>query len=394
MYVHILSTRPDHLAMSGTVAELDISSAEARAASAPPNRDLQRSIRRFDLRRFAFFGLALLIGLGAMWYGHQWWTVGRFIESTDDAYVGGDVTVIAPKVAGFIVEVAVTDNQAVHAGDLLVKLDDRDYRAALAKANAAVAAQEATLANLDATRRLQESMIAQAEAEVATADAEVARSRFDVVRYSRLASDQYASIQRFQQADADNKKAIAAVAKAQAALAAARRRLDVIDTRKQQTQAALDQAIAERELAQLNLGYTEVRAPIDGVVGNRSARNGAYAMVGAQLISLVPAHGLWVDANFKESQLAHICAGLPASIEADVLPDRVFRGHVASLAPATGASFSVLPPENATGNFTKIVQRVPVRILLDDGASTLGDLRPGLSVTAAVDERPSVERAP
>ncbi len=153
----------------------------------------------------------------------------------------------------------------------------------------------------------------------------------------------------------------------------------------------MDQAIAERDLARLNLGYTELRAPIDGVVGNRSARNGAYAMVGAQLISLVPAHGLWVDANFKESQLAHIRPGLPASVEADVLPGQVFRGHVASLAPATGAQFSVLPPENATGNFTKVVQRVPVRIQLDDGASTLGDLRPGLSVTAAVDQRSTVE---
>jgi membrane fusion protein (multidrug efflux system) len=373
-----------------TVAELDISSAEARVPS-PASRDLRRAVRRLELRRFGFFGLAVLIGLGATWYGHQWWSVGRFIESTDDAYVGGDVTVIAPKVAGFIVEVAVTDNQAVHAGDLLVKLDDRDYRAALAKTAAAVAAQEATLANLDATRRLQESMIAQAEAEVTAADAEVARSRFDVVRYSRLASDQYASLQRFQQADADNKKAIAAVEKAWAALDAARRRIDVIDTQNQQTRAALDQAIAERDLARLNLGYTELRAPIDGVVGNRSARNGAYAMVGAQLISLVPAHGLWVDANFKESQLAHIRAGLPASIEADVLPGHVFHGHVASLAPATGAQFSVLPPENATGNFTKIVQRVPVRIQLDDGASTLGDLRPGLSVTAAVDERSPAE---
>ena len=303
------------------------------------------------------------------------------------------MTVIAPKVAGFIAELAVTDNQAVHAGDLLVKLDDRDYRAALAKANAAVAAQEATLANLDATRRLQASMIAQAEAEVAAADAEGARSRFDVVRYSRLASDQYASLQRFQQADADNKKASAAVEKARAALAAARHRLDVIDTQKQQARAALDQAIAERDLAQLNLSYTELRAPIDGVVGNRSARIGAYATVGAQLISLVPAHGLWVDANFKESQVAQIRPGLPASVEADVLPGHVFRGHVASLAPATGAQFSVLPPENATGNFTKIVQRVPVRIQLEDGASTLGDLRPGLSVTAAVDERSSAENA-
>jgi membrane fusion protein, multidrug efflux system len=376
-----------------TVAELDISSTAARVASAPANRDLRTAVRRLDLRRFGFFGLALLIALGATWYGRQWWTVGRFIESTDDAYVGGDVTVIAPKVAGFIVEVAVADNQAVHTGDLLIKLDDRDYRVALAKANAAVAAQEATLANLDATRRLQDSMIAQAEAEVAAAEAEVARSRFDIMRYSQLASDQYASLQRFQQADADNKKATAAVEKARAALAAARRRLDVIDTQKQQARAALDEAIAERDLARLNLGYTEARAPIDGVVGNRSARAGAYAMVGAQLISLVPAHGLWVDANFKESQLADIRPGLPASIEADVLPGRVFRGHVASLAPATGAQFSVLPPENATGNFTKIVQRVPVRIQLDDGASTLGDLRPGLSVSAAVDERFPAETA-
>jgi membrane fusion protein (multidrug efflux system) len=379
--------------MSRTVAELDISSAEARVVSVPASRDLRRASRRLDLRRFGFFGLALLIALAAAWYGHQWWTVGRFMESTDDAYVGGDVTVIAPKVAGFIVEVAVTDNQAVHAGDLLVQLDDRDYRAALAKATAAVAAQEAALANLDATRRLQESMIAQAEAEVAAAEAEVARSRFDVVRYSQLASNQHASVQRFQQADADDKKAIAAVEKARAALAAAQRRLDVIDTQKQQTRAALDQAIAERDLARLNLSYTELRAPIDGVVGNRSARAGAYAMVGAQLISLVPAHGLWVDANFKESQLAHIRPGLPASVEADVLPGRVFHGHIASLAPATSASFSVLPPENATGNFTKIVQRVPVRIQLDDGASTLDILRPGLSVTAAVDERPAAENA-
>ena len=376
-----------------TVAELDISSTEARVASAPANRDLRTAVRRLDLRRFGFFGLALLIALSATWYGRQWWTVGRFIESTDDAYVGGEVTVIAPKVAGFIVEVAVTDNQAVHTGDLLIKLDDRDYRAALAKANAAVAAQEATLANLDATRRLQDSMIAQAEAEVAAAEAEVARSRFDIMRYSQLASNQYASLQRFQQADADNKKATAAVEKARAALAAARLRLDVIDTQKQEARAARDQAIAERDLARLNLGYTELRAPIDGVVGNRSARAGAYAMVGAQLISLVPAHGLWVDANFKESQLALVRPGLPASIEADVLPGRVFRGHVASLAPATGAQFSVLPPENATGNFTKIVQRVPVRIQLDDGASMLGDLRPGLSVTVAVDERSFAENA-
>jgi membrane fusion protein, multidrug efflux system len=353
-----------------------------------------KSSRRATGKRLGLACLGLVVVVAAVWYGHQWWTVGRFIESTDDAYVGGEVTVIAPKVAGLIAQVAVTDNQAIHAGDLLVKLDDRDYRAALAKATAAVTGQTATLANLEATRRLQEAMIEQAGAEIAAADAELARSLYDVKRYRQLASDQFASAQRFQQADADHKKATAAADKARAALAAAQRRLEVIDTQKQQAQAALAQAIADRDLAQLNLGYTELRAPIDGTIGNRSARTGAYATIGAQLMAVVPARGLWVDANFKESQLAHMQPGLPASIEADVLPGQVFRGHVASLAPATGAQFSVLPPENATGNFTKIVQRVPVRILLDDDGSALGRLRPGLSVTAAVDERPFRANAP
>ena len=348
-------------------------------------------------RRPKHLGLAaagLLIAAAAAWYGHDWWTVGRFIESTDDAYVGGDITVIAPKVAGFIAEVAVTDNQAVHAGDLLVKLDDRDYKAALARAVAAVAGQQATLANLDARRQLQQAMIAQAQAELAATAAEIARAKYDVDRYRSLIQGQYASLQRFQQADADYKKATAADQKARAAVTAAERELDVIDTQKQQTEADLAAAIADRDTAQLNLSYTELRAPIDGVIGNRSARRGAFAPVGAQLISLVPAEGLWIDANFKESQLAHLQPGLIARIQADVLPGEVFIGHVGSLAPATGAQFSILPPENATGNFTKIVQRVPVRILLDGDAARLGRLRPGLSVTVAVDQRPAVRSAP
>ena len=355
---------------------------ERAAVPVPATRDLRR-----EARRFAPAGLVLLIAAGAAAYGHHWWTVGRFIESTDDAYVGGEVTVIAPKVSGLIAQVLVTDNQTVRAGELLVKIDDRDYRAALDKATGAVEAQRATLANLDATGRLQEAMIAQAEAEVAAAEAEVARSGFDVVRYRHLAADQFASTQRLQQADADSKKALAGAGKAKAAVAAAQRRLDVIDTQKQQTQAALTQA--NQELARLNLGYTELRAPIDGVIGNRSARVGAYATLGAQLLSLVPAHGLWIDANFKESQLGHMRAGMPVTIAADVLPGEEIRGHVISLAPATGAQFSILPPENATGNFTKIVQRVPVRIALDGDADALGRLRPGLSVTASVDERPA-----
>jgi hypothetical protein len=148
--------------------------------------------------------------------------------------------------------------------------------------------------------------------------------------------------------------------------------------------------MADRDLAMLNLGYTEIRAPIDGVVGNRTVRAGAYATVGAQLLAIVPAHGLWVDANFKESQLAAMREGQPAEVVADVLPGVSFRGRVASLAPATGAQFSVIPPENATGNFTKIVQRVPVRIRLEDDASDIGKLRPGLSVVVRVDGRPNI----
>jgi membrane fusion protein (multidrug efflux system) len=361
--------------MSGQAVERDI-------IARPPVRAASLSRRQLGLA-----GAALLVGIGAAWYGQHWWTVGRFIETTDDAYVGGDVTVIAPKVAGFVADVAVIDNQAVHAGDLLVRLDDRDYRAALAKTIAAVAAQRATLANLDATRKLQEAVIAEAQAELTATAAEISRSKFDVDRYRDLAQSQAASVQRFQQADADHRKALAADAKARAALQAAQERLNVIDTQKQQAAAALAGALADQDTAQLNLSYTELRAPIDGVIGNRSARAGAYATVGAQLISLVPAHGLWVDANFKESQLASMRPGMPVTIAADVLPGEAFHGHVASLAPATGAVFSVLPPENATGNFTKIVQRVPVRVALDSDAATLGRLRPGLSVTASVDER-------
>ena len=360
------------------------------ASAAVVDRDVRSpslGVLKIGLKRLALYGAIGLGALAALAYGYHYLTVGRFIESTDDAYVGGDITVIAPKVAGFIEQVAVTDNQRVEAGDLLVKLDDRDYKAALARAEAAAEAQRATLANLDATRRLQLAVIAQARASITAAEAEVKRSHEDEVRFRDLSAHSAASIQVYQKAEADYKEALAQDQKSRAAADAAERQLEVIDTQKRQTEAALAEADASVDLARLNLSYTELRAPIAGVVGNRSARTGAYASIGTQLISLVPAQGLWVDANFKESQLASMRAGLPVKVTADVLPGHKFAGHVASLAPATGAQFSVLPAENATGNFTKIVQRVPVRIVLDGDASTLGQLRPGLSVSVDVDER-------
>ena len=273
----------------------------------------------------------------AVWFGWYWWTNGRFIESTDDAYIGGEVTTLSSKVADFIETVVVVDNQSIKAGDLLVKIDDRDYRAQLARAEASIAIQQATLANLDANRHLQMALIEQASADIAAMTAELARAKSDVDRYRTLSDNRFASPQRFEQADADYEKARAADRKARAALDATQRRLGVIDSQKQQTQAALDQAVADCDIARLNLEYTEIRAPIDGVVGNRSARAGAYATVGGQLLAIVPASGLWIDANFKESQLAHVREGQPVEVIADVLPGVSFPGRVASLAPATGA---------------------------------------------------------
>jgi membrane fusion protein (multidrug efflux system) len=367
-----------------------ITATETATVAAQPDAT-QPAKRPSRVKRLILLLLVIAALIAAAVFGVRWWTVGRFIESTDDAYVGGDVTVIGPKVPGYITALKVVDNQFVHAGDLLVKIDDRDYLAALNKAEGAVAAEEALLANLDATEQLQHAVIGQTKAGIDAANAETVRSRDDQVRYQTLSSRAAVSVESFQRADATFKTARANGEKAQASMLAAQRQLDVIATQKQQARAALVQAKAERDMAQLNVGYTELRAPVDGVIGNRRARVGAYASAGTQLLAVVPANGLWVDANFKEDQLAKMLPGQPVSIHADVLPGREFHGHLDSLAPATGSQFSVLPPENATGNFTKIVQRVPVRVLLDHDDGTLGKLRPGLSVIAEVDTNAAVD---
>ncbi|MDY7560006.1 HlyD family secretion protein [Pseudomonas sp. 10B1] len=343
--------------------------------------------KRLTLKRVLLWVVLAAVLIGLVVFGVRWWTVGRFIQSTDDAYIGGDVTVIGPKVSGYIIDLKVTDNQQVHAGDLLVKIDDRDYVAALHKTEGAVAAQEALLANLDATEQLQYAVIGQAKASIDATNAETVRSRDDQARYQKLVGQQAVSVESAQRADATFKTAQANGAKAQASMLATQRQIAVISTQKQQARAALMQAKAERDMAQLNVGYTELRSPVDGMIGNRRARVGAFAAAGSQLLSVVPANGLWVDANFKEDQLAHMVPGQVVTIHADVLPGHEFQGHLDSLAPATGSQFSVLPPENATGNFTKIVQRVPVRVRLDEADGVLGHLRPGLSVTAEVDTR-------
>jgi membrane fusion protein, multidrug efflux system len=343
--------------------------------------------RRLTFKQLALVALTSVAAVSGSGYGYYWWTTGRFIESTDDAYVGGNVTPISPHIAGFVAEILVTDNQRVDAGQVLVRLDDRDARAAAEHAEAVLNQRTAMLASLRAKYALQQSVIQQAAADLDAKVSQASFAKLDAERYQTLALSDSGSRQNAERTRAQDQAARAAVASAQAAHAAANQQLSVLAANIDEAAAAVAQAQADLQTARLNLGYAEIRSPISGYVGNRAARVGAYVSQGTYLLTIVPAHGLWVDANFKEDQLARTQPGQSATIVADTLPGHAFHGHVLSLAPATGAVFSVIPPENATGNFTKIVQRVPVRIALDDGEATLGRIRPGLSTTATVDTR-------
>jgi membrane fusion protein (multidrug efflux system) len=362
--------------MNAIVLDADITGRRAKAVSA-----------RINWKKALLLTGTLLLAGAAATYAYRWFAVGRFIESTDDAYVGGDVTAIAPHVAGFVSEIGVTDNQFVRRGQLLIRLDDRDFRAARDHAAAIVAGKHAALADLEAKYVLQQSTIRQTDADLASKQAAASFARADDTRYQNLLRAVATSEQAMQKALTADQQAQSDVTAARAALSGSHQQLAVLVADIDQARADLAQAEADLRTAELNLGYTEIRSPIDGYIGNRAIRVGAYVTVGSYLVSIIPAHGLWVDANFKEDQLAQIRTGEDASVVGDVLPGRTFHGHVASLAPGTGAVFSVIPPENATGNFTKIVQRVPVRIVLDRADATLGGLRPGLSITASVDTR-------
>jgi membrane fusion protein (multidrug efflux system) len=342
---------------------------------------------RLTLRRAAIAGAALALLAGAGWYAQTWWTTGRFIETTDDAYVGGNITAIAPHVSGFIAEVLVTDNQRVHAGQTLLRLDRRDQQAALDHATAAVDARLATSAALRAQLVLQQAVIRQQEAEFAAKAAQLSYAVQDADRYRSLATTSAGTRQDAQRTTSLEQQARSAVAAAAAALEASHQQVRVLEADIAAADANVAQARSDVRIAELNLGYTDIVSPIDGYIANRAAQVGAYVTAGAYLVSVVPTRGLWVDANFKEDQLTHLVAGDRADIAVDLLPGHVFHGRVASLAHGTGAVFSVLPAENATGNFTKIVQRVPVRVLLDANDPELAALRPGLSTLTSVDIR-------
>ncbi|MCW2244943.1 membrane fusion protein (multidrug efflux system) [Azospirillum fermentarium] len=337
------------------------------------------------VRKVILSGVAAAALTGGAFFGWSWWTHGRFIESTDNAYVHSDITIVAPKVAGYVREVRVTDNQKIAVGDVLVVLEDRDYRAQLAQADAAVAAQKAALESNSRTAELQRSLIAQADAELTSADAERQRAALEFQRAHSLAADKWGTRQRLEEAEAALHKADAAVLKARAALAATKDQAAVINASRNEIMARLQQAEAAQTAARNDLDNTVLRAAVDGVVGNRGVQVGQFARTGQQLLSLVPLPDVYIVANFKETQLSRMRPGQTVTLEVDAFPHHSLTGRVESFSPASGSQFSLLPPENATGNFTKIVQRVPVRIAVPRDNPLSGLLRPGLSVVAAVD---------
>ncbi|MDW6024277.1 HlyD family secretion protein [Mesorhizobium sp. BAC0120] len=353
----------------------------------PAVTDVPNTSRKRWLRNLLFASAAVAALAGGAYYGWQYWTVGRFLVSTDDAYVKADSTTIAPKISGYIGAVLVGDNEAVKAGQVLARIDDRDFKVSLEQAEAQVDAAKANIANKQAGIVAQQSQINAAKATVAVDQANETFAEQDDKRYADLAKTGYGTVQNAQEAASKIAAARAAVARDTAALDSATRQLDVVKAELAQAEAALAQAQAARDQAQLNLSYTALVAPIDGVIGNRTLRVGQYVQAGTQLMAVVPTADAYIVANYKETQLTDVHAGQPVDIEVDTFPGRVFKGHVDSLSPASGQEFALLPPDNATGNFTKVVQRIPVKIVLDHASPLSVVLRPGMSVYPTIDTK-------
>ncbi|MEL6060487.1 MULTISPECIES: HlyD family secretion protein [unclassified Methylobacterium] len=337
--------------------------------------------------------LVLLAALGGGGtYGWHWWTVGRFLETTEDAYLQSDKVTVAPRIAGHVAEVMVADNQPVKAGDVIARLDDREYRVMLKQAEAEVEKSRAQLLGTAAAITQQLAQVQSSQAEVENTDAALDFAGKEYTRYQNLLSTGSGTVQRQQQADADLRQKRAAHDKAIASLEAARKQVDALKALEASARASLEASQAKVEQAKLNLTYTTITAPTDGVAGDRSLRVGQFVSAGTGLLTLVPmGRDIYLVANFKETQTGHMVEGQRVTFTVDAFGDHEFEGRIESFSPGTGAQFALLPPENATGNFTKVVQRVPVRVTLDDTDPLLARLRPGLSVEATVHTQDPVE---
>ncbi|WP_053156966.1 HlyD family secretion protein [Pseudomonas sp. Pf153] len=325
----------------------------------------------------------LAVGIGAVVYFNRPESSAA-VQSTDDAYVLADFTTVAPQVSGTVQNVLVEDNQRVQQGDLLATLDDRDFVAAVNAAKAQVASARASIASLRAHLIQQNTAIRQAQAVVAADEAALKLAMVNQARYRNLAADGSGTVQARQQAEAQLSVQLAGRDRSQAGLQAARQHVDILKADLEKAQAGLAHAEAAQAIAELKLSYTRITAPISGTVGQKAVRVGAFVNTGSPLLAIVPLDAVYVTANFRETQLARVAAGQPVNIDVDALPGATFKGTVQSLGPASGVSYSAIAPHNATGNFTKIVQRLPVRIRLDADQPMMERLRVGMSVTPRI----------
>ena len=338
----------------------------------------------------AALGLAVIVGIfAAADYGRYYWTTGRFLITTDDAYVDAHSALMSPKVSGYISTVPVDDNQAVNAGQVIARIDPRDYRTALDQARANVEAASGKIDTLTQQIAQQQLTIEQARQSVVSDRAALVFAQQNARRYGSLAQDGWGTLQQAQLTQSDFLQKQAALERDTAGIASAKQQIAVLQARLNQARADLAQQKANEHQAELNLSYTTIIAPFDGTVGARTAQVGQYVQPGTQLMALVPLHAVYITANYMETQLTHVRPGQPVTISVDTFPSTVVHGRVASLSPASGLQFALLPPDNATGNFTKIVQRIPVKIELDPNDPLTGELRPGMSVEPSINTKPA-----
>jgi membrane fusion protein (multidrug efflux system) len=343
--------------------------------------------RRLRLRSALLAAAAIFLVGVASFYGHYWWTTGRFLVSTDDAYLQADNVIISPRVPGYISDVLVDDNQPVKAGQVLARIDDRDYRTALAAARASVDAEQASIDNLIQQIAQQQLAVTEARATVDVDQAALTFANQDYERYANLSRTGAGTVQSAQKATSDIHEKQATLDRDTAAVGVARKQIDVLGAQLAKARATLAQQQAALHQAELNVSYTTITSPIDGTVGVRTLRVGQYVQAGTQLMAVVPLRAVYITANYEETQLADVHAGQPVAIDVDTFSGTPVHGVVNSIAPASGQEFALLPPDNATGNFTKIVQRVPVKITIDPKDPLIGRLRPGMSVEPTIDTR-------
>ena len=333
-------------------------------------------------RRLLIF--VLIVSLIALGFFAHWFLRGRFYESTDNAYVQGEITRVSSQLGARIVEVLVGDNEHVQQGQLLVRLEDDDFHLAVDRANAALAMREAERTQAQSKLTQQASLIAAGEAKVASSQASLGRSQIDLSRAQTLRKPGYVSEERVTTLSADNHIARSQVAMAQADLQGQRQQVNALNAEIKRLDALIANARTDLAQAELNLTRSEIHAPISGLVGQRAARNGQYVQAGAYLLSIVPDQDIWIQPNFKETQIGHMQPGQKAELTFDAYGDTPIEARVDSLFAASGAQFSLLPPDNATGNFTKVVQRIPVKLTFAADNPLKGKIRPGMSVTVKV----------